>query len=152
MDHSLDTRFQCRCCILQPMAPRFEYSVACTCYSCSVSVLCSPAEWAESIKIEDLQSLCIYMQVIVCLSLSVSVFVSVYGTKNDCRRVSSCLCVFLSLICTWIRVIKSKIAKSVYQYASDCLSVSVCLCLCLCLCSQNVRVLVMVPRMFGFLG
>ena len=57
-------------------------------------------ERASQLRIKDLQSLSIYMQVIVCLSLSVSVFVSVYGTKNDCRRVSSCLCVFLSLICT----------------------------------------------------
>ena len=39
-------------------------------------------ERASQLRIKDLQSLSIYMQVIVCLSLSVSVFVSVYGTKN----------------------------------------------------------------------
>ena len=55
--HAHVTRVQCRCCGLQ-------------------------LNELSQLRIKDLQSLSIYMQVIVCLSLSVSVFVSVNGTKN----------------------------------------------------------------------
>ena len=72
MDHSLDTRFNA--CIAFCAHRNLTLVV--------LDLVYHRTERASQLRIKDLQSLSIYMQVIVCLSLSVSVFVSAYGTTN----------------------------------------------------------------------